>query len=389
MLSLLRFVRGYIEFEVSGGYPERFITACGRAGLPLYRLRRGEHGLRAATALRNKKLLRNTASGAGVTLKLLGEHGVPTLISRYRRRAVVFAGMAALLLVPVLLSMFIWQIEIVGNETVPTGQLRATLSELGVHRGAFRHSLNARAIERDMLIRNEAIRWVGVNLHGSRAVVEVREREDVPKPLDILKPTNVVASKGGFITRMDVYEGYPTVKSGDSVLPGDILVSGIMENGKQQSRTVHARAQVLAQVEESLAVTVPYSRTVYGYRGYLSQRTLCLPWASLPLDIAGDPEQPYKLESASEPLTLFGLALPVQIVRQNYILLEQAQEEVTPQEARLEAEQQLELLEKQKFPEGSIISRELTGQEFDDKFILFADYLRVCDIAEEREILTE
>lgn len=387
MLGFLRFLRGSVDFEVTDGYAERFISNCGKGDLPLYHLKRSGKGLTASTSFKNARRLRETAAKSGVTLRVTRERGVPPTVRRYRMRPGIFVGLALLVLIPLILNMFIWRVEIVGNETVPTNQLRETLSELGVRAGAFRRGINAREVERGMIIKNEGLRWAGVNLRGSRAVIEVREREDVPRPMDTDTPYNIVAKRGGSITRMDVYEGQPAVKNGDSVTQGDILVSGIMENGKLENRTVRARAKVMAQIEESLAVTIPYERVVFGYKGLETRDSLVIFGLVLPLDRGGVPEAPWKLETATLPVKFWSKLLPVRIQRHNYILLEQSTEQVSPDDARVEAEAQLKLLETQKFAPDSVISREVTGQELEDSFILFADYVRLDDIAEEREIL--
>ncbi|MEG0754218.1 MAG: sporulation protein YqfD, partial [Angelakisella sp.] len=219
--------------------------------------------------------------------------------------------------------------------------------------------------------------------------VEIRERDMPPERVDTIVPHNIVATKSGYITNMMVYEGQPLVKNGDSVLAGDILVSGIMEDVNGKNRTVHARAKIEAQIEDSLAVTVPFRRTVYVYKGFEQQKALHILSFSLPLGRFAPPPKPWKVEIAEETVPLLSRLLPVTVTRKNYLLLEEGTEEVTADEARLEAVAQLEKEEKRAFPEGSIISRDVTGQELDDSFILFADYIRIFDIAEEREILRD
>lgn len=387
ILDLIRFCRGTVDFEIAGGYPERFIGLCGKTGIPLWRLRRQGKGLAASTSLGAAAKLRETAARSGVTLRICRQRGIPVLAKRYRMRTGIFAGLAALVIAPLVLSAFIWRVEITGCEQIPPPQLRQTLSLLGVRRGVLRPSVDTREVERRLMIAEDRLSWVGINLRGSTAYVEVRERLTTPEVLDVTTPYNVVAKKSGYIVSMEVYEGQPTVGVGDSVIAGDVLVSGIMENGKQESRLVHARANIQAQINDSLAVTVPYRRTVYGYRGLARRRSLCIGSLRIPLSAMGIPEQPWKLETAQIPVPVIGNWLPVTFLEQNYLLLEEAVEEITPDEARAEAAQRLEEVQRQSFAAGSVITRELTGQELEGKFVLFADYLRVAGIGEEQEIL--
>ncbi|MEG1874048.1 MAG: sporulation protein YqfD [Angelakisella sp.] len=388
VLELLRFCRGTVEFEFAGGYPERFISQCAKERIPLWQLRRRGTLLSARTTLRGGLRLRQAAAKAGVTVTVKRERGIPFLVRRYRLRTGLFAGLVVLALLPVVLSLFLWQITITGNEKIPTAQLREALAGLGVRKGVLRGSVDTLSVERRLMIGDDRLSWAAVNLRGSTARVEVVERDCPPQTLDITMPHNIVATHTGTILRMDIYEGQPAVQVGDSVLAGDILVSGILENGRQQNRTVHARAKVIAEISDSIAVTVPYRRTVYGYRGLVVRRSLPLGRWQLPLGKSTLPQPPWKLEAAKEPLTLWGLTLPVTVLRQNYILLEEATEEVTPEQAREEALAELARREAHDFAPGSVLRRETTGQELSDSFLLFGDYHRTADIAQEKMILT-
>lgn len=387
LLGLIRFARGTVEFEVKDGYLERFISLCGKSGVPLWNVRREGGTLTAKTSGSGGKRLREMAAKSGVTLRLVRRAGVPPLLQRYHLRTGVFAGAALLLALPFVLSMFLWRVEISGCTTIPAVELRETLSQLGVRTGARRGAIDARDVERRMMLAEDRLSWIAVNLRGSTAHVEVRERDMAPPRVSDVVPHNIVASQGGYITEMIVYEGQPMVKTGDSVLAGDILVSGIMEDGKQKNRTVHARARIEAQVPGSLSVMVPYTRTELVNTGVTAQRReLQLFSLSLPLSTAGEPTRPWTAEMREEPIPLISRLLPITITRYSYTLQRGVTRQLTPEEARLEAMTQLEKEELQAFAPGSIVTREATGQELPEGFLLFADYLVTVDIAEEREI---
>lgn len=387
VLDFIRFCRGTVDFTTTGGYPERLVSLCGKKNIPLWKLRRHGEAITATTTRAGGKKLRLSAARAGVTVVWGKEHGIPTLAVRYRLRTGVFVGIFLLLLLPMLLGSFLWRVVITGNTVIPTYNLRQSLEGLGVRAGTRRSPIDTLEVERRMILSDPRLVWISVNLRGSTAWVEVRERELPPPLVDKTTPTNIIAAKSGTITHMEVYDGQPQVRLGDSVLEGDILVSGILENGRQQNRTIHARAKIEAEITDSLAVTVPYCRTVYGYRGLSVHRSIWLFGQRLPLGRQTPPQKPWKLETAEETIPVLGRFFSVPAVRQNYILLEEATEEITPDDARREAEEKLALLEKQQFPPGSILTREVTGQELDDSFILFADYCRIAPISLEKEIL--
>lgn len=387
LLGLIRFARGTVEFEIKDGYLERFINLCGKSGVPLWSVHRSGGTLTAKTSYMGSKRLREMAGKSGVTLRLIRKGGVPPILRRYRLRTGVFAGAAILLLLPFFMSMFLWQIDIAGNTTIPTDELLGALDVLGVHTGARRGAIDTRDVERRMMLAEGRLSWIAVNLRGSTAHVELRERDIAPPRVSDDIPHNIVANRDGFITEMIVYDGQPLVKKGDSVVAGDMLVSGIMEDGKQKNRTVHARAKIEAQVTDSLSVTVPYTRTVHLDTGAEHRKQLQIFSLSVPLGMGGEPPRPWRCVRTEESVPLLGKLLPVTVVHLDYTLQQAVAKQITHDEARLEAQAALVVEEQRAFPEGSVVSRELTGQELPEGFLLFADYIRTVDIAEEREIL--
>ena len=388
LIRLIRFFRGTARFTVRGGFLERFLNLCAQNRVPVWDGRRAGDSYTARTTLRGSRALPELARKAGVALEAPVPGGAPAFLRRYRKRTGLFAGAGMVAVALVVLGSFIWQVEVVGLQTVPEEEVLSILEELGVRRGALRRDIDARRVERLLMIRLDEAAWVAVNLRGSTAVVEIQERVAPPEPIDDDVPHNVAAAKPGFITYMEVYSGQPTVKAGDSVDTGEILVSGIMEDQEGRSRTVHARAKVLAQTRETLSVEVPYREEELVPRGVEVRRYLEIASLRLPLSLGGVPDGPWKAEKAAFRIPFLSALVPVSWSRENYILLGRETRELTPAEARARAMEELEREEGKALAGAEILDRQLTGQELSDRFLLEAVYLCEEDISEEREILT-
>ena len=387
LLNIIRFFRGSVELSINDSYPERFINLCAKSKIPLWNVRRNGKTFTAHTTLKASQTVPSVAAKAGVICKITKKTGVPYYTLKYRKRTGIFAGIVLVLALPAILSQFVWNIQIKGNELLTADEIKLTLADLGVRRGVYGRSVDARDVERRLIVANDELSWVAVNIRGSTAEIEVRERTVAPNKIDKTTPHNVVAGKSGFIIEMDVYEGQPIVKRGDSVVEGDILVSGIMEDKVQKSRTVHARASIQAQIEDSIAVTIPYKHMVHTYRGFQIKKTLLLWGKKVPVS-GSIPKEPYKLESAVKGIPFVSNFLPIYLQTDKYILTEEYEETLSIEDAKGEAMRELEFREQIGFPKNTVLSRELTGQETEKSFILFADYIRICEIAEERPILT-
>jgi len=102
-------------------------------------------------------------------------------------------------------------------------------------------------VEHHLKERFPAIAWVGVEVKGAKATVRVAEKK-LPVP-GYTNPAHVVARKAGLIRELLVLEGQPLVREGDTVLPGQVLISGEVvpgdegESGIARGRPRYTRAK--------------------------------------------------------------------------------------------------------------------------------------------------
>ena len=81
--------------------------------------------------------------------------------------------------------------------------------------------------KRDILLKVDEIGWLSVNIIGSHANVEVKEKIEKPELEDNPSPCNIKASADGVITKITAGEGMSQVKKGSGVAKGDLLISGV------------------------------------------------------------------------------------------------------------------------------------------------------------------
>lgn len=389
IIGIIRFFRGIVRFRIHNGFVERFINLCAHGGVPLWGGHKIDGVYSACTTLKGSHRLESFAQKAGVTLEMDAPWGVPALWQKGRGRIGLLGGAVVLLVSLFFMSSFVWQIDIVGAQRVEEQNILDVLRDLGVRRGTLCRSIDAVDISRQMLLRLPDLSWAAVNIRGSVATVEIKERVVPPPRVDDKIPHNVVANKTGFITYMEVYEGQPTVKVGDSVMEGDILVSGIMEDKNSFSRTVHARAKIIAQSRETLSLNIPYQQENVTYRGLVVRKSMEIFSLQLPLTLQPIPQSPYKLEVFRRNIPFLSTLAPFSIIHENYILLNQERYTITQEEARLLAQLQIPQMEATAFLGQHVLERELTGQALPQGFLLTGTYLVEGEIGQEREILLE
>ena len=85
-----------------------------------------------------------------------------------------------------------------------------------------------------------------MDIKGNKAIVQVKEKVEAPDLVPDDKPCNIVALKMGIVARKNVKVGNCKLQEGDTVFPGDILVSGILvsETPDVPTHYVHADGEI-------------------------------------------------------------------------------------------------------------------------------------------------
>lgn len=342
----VKLLRGSVCVRAKSAYPERMLNLCSARGIEFWDVRWiDDTALSFCVARGDLRALRRAAEGCGAEVSIERTAGTPFFFARLRRRHALFAGgilCAALLLVN---SLFIWDFEVTGNETVPTETILHALREHGVHRGTFIYSFRSQEICNRVLPELKDLCWVAVNVRGCKAYVQVRERVRAPERVNESEPTNVIAAKPGLITKVRALDGEKRVLPGTSVQQGQLLIAGVVDTGGTEKPSVTTRflagkGEVWARTWYDLTARVPltYEKKVYTGK---EKRSHTLIWGENRLKIGAKGSSICNVDcdkiKNQTQWTLFGLfALPVTWETETLLPYEL---EVTPR-SRADAEAQ-------------------------------------------------
>lgn len=275
MQYLMNYLRGFVTVTVWGACPEQLLNLCGRQRVGFWGLEWiDETEFRFTVPLRAYPLLERLARKTMCELRSPRRAGLPALALNLSRRRTFVAGLVLCLISLCLLSRVVLTVEVEGNETVPTAVILQELSRLGLRPGAFGPALEEREIANAALIELDGLAFLSVNLYGSRAQVQVKEAEQPPERPDNTIPADLVSVAGGIVTQVTATAGQPLVQEGDTVLPGDVLVTGFMdlpEIGYSETDAgtyvVRASGQVWARTWRTLKASIPLTARVKDYTG--------------------------------------------------------------------------------------------------------------------------
>lgn len=235
LIRFLHFLSGYVVFAATGGFPERFVNLCAGMRIPVWDIRPCGNVLRGRTKPSAYLRLRRAARRAGMRLRVTEKRGLPFFLRRHRDRIGVPIGAAVFLLLLVLLSSRIWVIDIQGADRLTEDTIREALRTLDVTEGMRGKALRSSDTERALAHLLPRLQWVALNADGSVLHVEMRENEELAtqKP----QPCHIVASRDGFLEKLETYEGQQIVQPPTAVQQGELLISGAKEH--KNGTTLH------------------------------------------------------------------------------------------------------------------------------------------------------
>ena len=262
-MNPLWYLGGYREYALPISEAKDFLNLCMCTGMIYSRFRVEEDRVYFRVTEKNAKRLETCANTYCLHPECLGKRGLPPFLFRHRDRVGIPVGILLSLLIGWTLTRMIWCVEITGNRTISTGEVLAELKQAGLGIGSLRSEVDPDDIELRLLSSSEKLSWASVNLHGTVARVQVREKSAAESSDVAPKPANLVAGAAGKILYMEILRGNPVVSAGEFVSRGDLLVSGMFDSTAVGFRMTRAAGRVFAETAEEFRIEIPLDCTEY------------------------------------------------------------------------------------------------------------------------------
>lgn len=258
MRKLYDLVRGVAELEVSGAQPERILNYCSENGIEFWNASPcRDFSITFCVHASDVDNLLAQSGKNGIAVKLISETGGRKLVLGAKRRAVFLLAFVFCVSLAAVSSLFLWRIEISGNDKLSDAEILRKLSECGVDYGAYWPALSSDEIRSRIVAEMPEIAWLSLNVRSSKAEIIVHERIDKPEIVNEKAPCDIIASKSGVIRKMSVLEGESAAIVGNAVAKGDVLVRGLMSSETGDERYVHSMAQVIADTWYEISAQTP------------------------------------------------------------------------------------------------------------------------------------
>ncbi len=386
MLRILRLIQGYVVFEASGGFTERFLNLCKINNINLWNVKNDGVKIVAFTTSKEFQWLDFPAKNSGMTIEIIKEKGLKTFVLRHKWRFGILIGGIAVCCFVLQMSGRIWSVETVAVSGVKSNDFTQRVYACGVKEGMKIKDIDYLAIEDELLFKYSDVRWVSVNIIGTKLCVEYTLLKVQSSLQDNEKIANLVASKAGLIKLVQCYQGTSIVKKDSFVPKGTLLISGTVKNGDLTETLVRAKGKVYAKTEnfDEFGIATKLSSDVTEN----TESLYCINFFGMILPL-GKLKKELSFCETEIKLNANGNSLPVGINRVDYISKTNSDITLTEKECGY-----IVLLESIKNKRKEYSAAELTAISYsilsNDKYVnLKRKIVCVENIAEERFFTTE
>ncbi len=388
MITILRFLRGYIDLAISGSLPETFLNIMTNSGISVWNIKSREGVIYCRTLVPNYRYICRLSRRKNVRVRVRHKHGVPFFLYRNKKRVGIFIGTVCFVLIFTILSKFIWYVDIYGNENISYSRARKTMEDLGVYEGAYKEFGSLRDLQNKALMLFGDVSWITINTEGSTAEVKITEAAEESRD-DKEKHYNIMAKCGGQIIRADVQKGMPYVSAGDAVTEGSLLIGGFVQTDSGSTILDTAQGTIWAKTEHSERIALPKQKVYHAYEdSFVTRQNADLFGLKLPLEMKCLSPDMQKMSFYTESsLDFKGKTAPVSLIKEHIFYIDTNREEIAEELAEREFTAEMALLELFSYSDKKITDRNIEKSVDDDYFYYDIKYSCEEDIGQRDEIL--
>ncbi len=390
LIKFFNWFFGYVVFTFSGGFTDGFINRCYHEKINIKDISAENGVLTARCSIGAYKRLHKIAFRSGGKVKLVKKRGLPFLLHPLKGRWGVFCGMLFFVLFVSFMGGFIWNITVIGNQTLETSKIVDYLAQNGFKTGVRWSETDKENLEFAVMADFDRVAWISINRIGCLAQVEIRETTPKPEIENNNLITNVTAKKDGVIVKVTALGGWPAVQAGDAVTTGDLLISGVYEpeeySQPQKNHFARAHGSVIAKTNSRITVNIPREQSEKICTSEKQYKTLYFFGLEIPLSIKKEEENTV-CEYQKKYLVFHDFRLPIGIYTEICRSYTDMKRSISDDELRAAAKKELLEREKEELAGCEIIGKTEKEEITDGGIVYTAEYSLLEDIGAEQEII--
>jgi similar to stage IV sporulation protein len=244
--------------KIHGRGTERFLNIARKRKIFLQDITPCKDGLYLKIRPKDFLKIRDIVKKTGIKVNVNYKRGLPFFFIKLKERKVFLIGLLMSLSSVIVMSMFIWGVEVypVGDTGIDIIEISKKLEDEGIKKGMLKRNIDTFGLSQKIMTGSGKFAWVFSKIEGTRLIISVAGRNEMPQFVSSKEPCDIVATKDGYIKNILVKEGTQQVKVGDTVRRGEVLIKGSVEFKDGSRKNVHALGEVFARTWVSARVPV-------------------------------------------------------------------------------------------------------------------------------------
>lgn len=299
---------GKLTIKIEGFFVERFVNLARTNNIELWKIKQNDAiSITANLKIKDFKKIKKIAKKTKCTVKILKKEGCYFIAHRYRKRkpAIVVAIIIALFVLYT--STLVFNIKIEGNNINTKKEITKILNENNVKFLSRKKKIDTKKVSNLLRLNLQNVTFASVDIKGVNVIVRVVEGFKSAEKENLEKPSNIIVSKSGKITKIIAESGTRVLNQDMKVEKGQIAICGIIESKFMQPKFIKSKGIVRADVnyfgEVKLCLNQNYTKYSDKKRIFLG---FCINNKEIILNYLRNPEK-YDITKCEKAFNLFNV----------------------------------------------------------------------------------
>lgn len=379
-------VRRVVSFRARGNKLIGFVNAIRHSDIICFSQKYSMEEYTGKIYISDLERLKLLAENMKIDLFIEEYQGKMFTVLKYKARYGLLIGFIFMAAFVFVMSNIVVRIEINGNENIKDDEILYVLSEIGIEKGTFIPSLDIESCELKMKTRLGNASWAAIRTQGGRVIVDIHEGIPVPHTVHNNIPCNIVSERDAIVTDAKVMQGTLKIERGYSVGKGDLLVSGVVENGAGNYMIVHALADITGEYIEKETFVQYFESSQKEYEEKIKKRSLEFFGFRIPLGFEKKYSKSADYTETTDYFSVLGIEIPIGLVVSEYTEYEMKNITYTLTEAEEEIQKKISIYENNFYSDKEIVRKDIKKNEYEDRIEYEITYTIRGKIGVEKEL---
>lgn len=217
-----------LKIKITGKTIKYFLNEIIKNNINIYDLKNDKNKIEIIISYRDYEKILNIKTTNKI--EIVKRIGVNKYLNFIKRNFLIIIFIILGILLNVLLSNMILDIEVIHSNNEIKKIILNDLSSYGIKKYKLKSSYTEKEKIKELILDKEKdkIDWLEIEEQGCRYIIKVEEKKK--EETTTCNPRNIISNKKAVITKITSESGEIVKKINDYVIPGDILISGIIYN---------------------------------------------------------------------------------------------------------------------------------------------------------------